>query len=93
MAIGMSPRQAELLRFIQGHIAAKGKAPTFVEMCAGIGAPNKSTVARLLDCLEARGRIRRGPGRPRAIAVLEPLAIPRAPDGAPLFSVPFREAC
>lgn len=84
-------RQQALLRFIHGYLQAKGYAPTFAEMAAGLGYPvtAKRRIAELLDGLEERGHIRRLPNRVRAIEVLHPPAIPRAPDGAPLFVVPL----
>ena len=83
-----TPRQLDLLRFIKGHLAARGYAPSFVEMAKGIGCTSNSTVARLMDGLEERGLVRRMPAQARSIEVLSDIPIPRAPDGAPLRCVP-----
>lgn len=89
-----TPRQLHLLRFIAGHIEARGHAPTVQECAAALGERAKGNAHRLLDGLEERGLIRRPPNHrgnraPRQIEVLHPVPIPRAPDGAPLHFIPF----
>jgi SOS-response transcriptional repressor LexA len=89
--IGLTARQMDGLRFIAGFQAAKGYSPSYVEIAKGIGLSgetSKHAVYRLVTGLCERGAIRRLPHRERAIEVLVPVAIPRAPDGAPLFFVP-----
>lgn len=81
-------RQLAALRFITGYLQAHdGVSPTLDEISHGIGLGRRSSAARLLDCLEERGRIRRLPRRQQAIEVLAPVAVPYAPDGAPLYFV------
>lgn len=81
-------RQADLLRYIAGYVEAHGGLyPSYREMAAGVGVASSSAVHRLLNGLEARGRVRRLPYRARAIELLAPVAIPRAADGAPLHAV------
>jgi len=90
-----TPRQMQLLRFIRGFQLAKGYSPSHREMAEGIGlSPRaKARIFDLLGGLEHRGLVRRLYGRARAIDVIAGPAIPRAPDGAPLFEVvSFREA-
>ncbi|WCT78899.1 LexA family protein [Novosphingobium humi] len=81
-------RQADLLRYIQGHIEAKGFTPTFKEMSAGIGVRSRTTLWGLLLELRRRGSIRKLNTSPPAFEVLKPIAIPRGPDGAPLYFIP-----
>jgi SOS-response transcriptional repressor LexA len=82
-----------LLRFIQGYQEANEETPSFDKMRAGIGATSKSIVHHLLNALEERGYIWRtekwkwGGRSGRAIEILYPVPIPRAPDGAPLYFV------
>lgn len=71
-ALGLTPRARELLRFIEEHFDRHGVAPTFAEMCTGIGVSSKHAVFRLLAQLEERGHIRRLPNRARAIELLRP---------------------
>lgn len=92
MTLPVTPtaRQADALRFIHGYqLAHGGVSPSFSEIRDALGLAAKSCVFRLLDGLVERGHIRRRACRQRAIEVLVPPAIPLAPDGAPLFAVPF----
>lgn len=85
--IGLTHRQAAALRFIIGFTESHGVAPSQGEIAAGIGMKSPPRAHYLLNRLEERGAIRRVPQRPRAIEVLHPVSIPRAPDGAPLYFV------
>lgn len=89
--MGLTEKQADLLRFIAGFQAARGYSPTFDEMADGLGLKSKGCVARLADGLEERKAIRRLPDRARAIEVLVPVSIPRAPDGGALRLVTAAE--
>lgn len=87
-------RQMQLLRFISGYQLARGYSHCFREMALGVGLSprSKQPISNLLDALERRGLARRLYNRTRAVELLTSPAIPRAPDGAPLFEVPgFRE--
>ncbi len=66
----LTQRQSDLLRFIHKHSAEKGIAPTFSEMCDGVGINSKAYIYRLLEGLEERGFIRRLQNRNRAIEIL-----------------------
>lgn len=90
--ISLTPRQQDLLRFVIGFQEAKGFSPSFKEIATGIGLKGTAQVSRQLDALEERGAIRRLVGRARAIEVLVRIAIPRAPDGSPLYIVRAGEA-
>lgn len=90
--ISATPRQLELLRFIHGHIEAKGRAPSVRECAIGLGLKVMPTGGHqsthfALKRLEERGHIRRLPNRARAIEVLHKPAIPRDPQGKPLYFV------
>lgn len=89
MSYGLTQRQVDLLRFIQGYQRAHGGvSPSIVECAVGIGVVNKSNASRLLAALEERGAIRRLPNRKRGIEVLTPdLPVPSI-AGAPLYAVP-----
>ena len=92
-ASAMPRREQAALRFITGYQAAHdGISPSFEQLREALGLSSKSHVMPLLDRLEARLRIQRLRGRFRAIRVLAPIAIPRAPDGAPLYAVPLAAA-
>lgn len=67
---GLTRQQQALLDFIVLQIRETGLAPNYSEMRAGMGLASNSGVARLLDGLEERGRIRRLANRVRAIELV-----------------------
>ena len=73
----LTKRQRECLLFIQDHQANHGGvSPSVREIAAAMGASRSNeTALGLLRGLEARGFIRRLPGRHRAIEVLRPIPI------------------
>ncbi len=90
MAVGLTPQQARALRYIAGYVqASEGVSPTYSEVRDALGVRSNSSVHRALVALEERGCIHRLPHRSRAVDLLVPVAIPRAPDGAPLYAVPL----
>lgn len=91
--IALTPRQQDALRFITGYQERNGISPTLREIADAIGLKSKTvfTADWLVRSLEERGAIARI-GRQRAIAVLKPIAIPRAPDGEPLHFVRIGES-
>lgn len=92
--ISLTRPQANLLRYIAGYVEAHGYGPTYNEMRDGLGYANRGAIHRLIVAIEERGaigRIRIWPcfnQRARAIFPKGEVAIPRAPDGEPLFAVP-----
>lgn len=65
---GLTARQQELLRFIQGYVVEhKGVPPSYEEMTFGIGVASKSGISRLVNGLEERGFVRRLPNRWRSV--------------------------
>jgi repressor LexA len=70
--VTLTPRQAELRRFIQSYIEAYGIAPTYREMATGIGAVSNSSIHRLLTGMEQRGAVRWVHGSARSLVVLMP---------------------
>ncbi len=87
--IGLTPRQAALLRFIRGYqLANGGISPTIRDCMRGLGLNSTQSIHRMFVCLEERGSIRRLRNRERAIEVLQRMPIPSI-DGAPLYAVPL----
>lgn len=80
--IGLTPKQRELLDFVERFIAGNGGvAPTFAQMGAGMGIISKSGVHRLLTALEERGLIRRHKNRARSIEIVtQPAGLRGASD-------------
>lgn len=66
----LTPRQNDLLTFIDGYIGQRGSAPDFREMADALGLKSLNSVDRMLKALEERGFIRRLHRRARAIEVI-----------------------
>ena len=80
----LTPKQQELLRFIQNRLDEGGVSPSVEEMKEALDLRSKSVIHRLIHALEERGFIRRLPNRARALEVLKlPEAMHRAPKAAP----------
>ncbi len=79
---GVTPRQAQVLTYLQQRQEAGGPAPSLREIAAGIGSKSTGHVAEFVAGLEARGLIRRIPGGKRSIALVEQPARPVAPPVA-----------
>jgi repressor LexA len=80
----LTPKQQELLGFIQTRLEEGGVSPSFEEMKEALDLRSKSGIHRLINALEERGFIRRLPNRARALEVLKlPEAMHRAPKAAP----------
>lgn len=78
----------EILSFVAGYLEARnGVSPSYADICDALGVSSKSLVDRRLADIEASGRLFRMKGHHRAMAITFPVAIPRAPDGAPLYFV------
>ena len=71
----LTPRQHDLLKFIEAYTAKHGHGPSYEEMAAGIGLSAKSRIFELVKCLEQRGHIRKLPNHSRSIEVIRPCAI------------------
>lgn len=70
MKAGLTPKQAELLAYLDEFTAREGHSPSFDQMTTQLGLSSKSGVSRLIDALEERGCIIRLPNRARAISVV-----------------------
>jgi len=66
----MTFQQAKLLAFIASYIAENGASPSTEEMRVHLELKSKSGVSRILDGLEAAGKIRRPANRARSVEVL-----------------------
>ena len=67
----LSPRQREILEFVNSHVDRHGYPPTVREIGGAVGLTSPSTVHAHLARLEAAGLIRRDPTKPRALEVIE----------------------
>ncbi|WP_165909516.1 LexA family transcriptional regulator [Shinella sp. JR1-6] len=68
----LTHRQQDTMHFIMAYRNESGGiSPSYAEIMDAIGVRSKSTVNRLLNGLEERGRIIRMPNRARTIQVIE----------------------
>jgi len=82
----LSPRQVEILQYIQKVTREKGYPPSVREIGKAVGLSSSSTVHGHLAQLEAKGYIRRDPSKPRAIEILDAGGFP---EGQHLVHVPL----
>lgn len=80
----LTPKQARVLRCIEGFIAQRGYSPTLDELAAELRRA-KPTVQQYLRALEARGAIARRRYAHRSIELAEPPQGPPAPLRLPLL--------
>lgn len=66
----MTERQHQLLIYIVGYTNEYGYAPSYDEMCEGIGQRSKNGIHRLVYSLCDRGYVTFEPGLARSIEVL-----------------------
>lgn len=70
-------RASQVLAFVRIQIAETGHAPSYREICAGVGISSKGEVSRIVAALERRCLLSRvGKGRVRRIR-LETANLPR----------------
>lgn len=81
----LTKRQRELLSFIAGFEAEKGRSPSVREMEAGAAIKGRASLYMRLAALEERGHITRLGGA-RQIEILKPATIACALDGKPFMA-------
>jgi repressor LexA len=72
----LTPKQKELLLFINERLKESGVPPSYDEMKEALDLRSKSGIHRLITALEERGFIRRLPHRARALEIV------KLPEGA-----------
>jgi repressor LexA len=83
----LTPKQHQLLVFIDKHLRATGCSPSFEEMKAALDLRSKSGIHRLITALEERGFLRRHKHRARALEVLRlPGDLASSPANGPRFA-------
>ena len=89
---GLTRRQEEILRFIQGF---GGYPPSMREIGDAVGLTSTSAVSYQLSCLQDKGYLRRVPGRPRTVEVVlpgQPAARLEAEDLADVLALSSQDA-
>ena len=68
---GLTPRMAQLLRFIHADMAANGGVtPSYDDMAAALGIKSRSGISRMLGLLQERGYVDRRRYGNRSIRIL-----------------------
>jgi DNA-binding MarR family transcriptional regulator len=67
----LTPRQAEVLGYLREHQVEHGFAPTVDELSQACGLGSAAGAHRMLKTLEAKGYVRRSPGRSRAVTLVD----------------------
>ena len=67
----LTPKQHQLLVYIDGFIKENGHSPSFEEMKNAVGLKSKSGIYMLISALEERGFIRKLAHKARALEVLK----------------------
>jgi len=67
----LTPRQRQILEYIQEYVATYGYPPSVREICAAVGLKSTSTVHGHLSRLENKGYLRRDPTKPRALELAD----------------------
>ncbi len=72
----LTPRQRQVLEFIDEELRAKGYPPSVREIGEAVGLSSPSTVHAHLGALQDKGFLRRDPTKPRAIELsYEPMSV------------------
>ena len=67
----ISPKQTEILEYIESEIINRGFPPAVREICEAVNLKSTSSVHSHLETLERNGYIRRDPTKPRAIEIVD----------------------
>ncbi|MEM8724650.1 MAG: hypothetical protein AAGE86_03920 [Pseudomonadota bacterium] len=86
--ISLTPRQAEVKRFIGDYTKRNGRSPMFQEIADGLGLASKSTAFNAVDELVVRGHAVRTKAASRNIQLLHK-PVSETPLGEPLYFVPI----
>lgn len=65
-----TPRQVELMGYLEAYIGANGAAPSLTEIANALGLASTATVVEHLENLERKGAIRRHAREHRSITLL-----------------------
>jgi len=76
MRPSLSPRQRQLLTFIERYTQEHGFPPSYEEMRTALNVSSLNGIAEMIAALERKGYIRRQPGKSRAINLQEATTAP-----------------
>ena len=85
----LTPRQRQVLEFIDGEVRSRGYPPSVREIGEAIGLSSSSTVHAHLAALQDKGFLRRDPTKPRAIELHYESGSGQAIERRPVRHVPL----
>ena len=88
-ATGLTPRQREILEYIETSISERGFPPSVREIGEAVGLNSPSTVHNHLETLSRLGYLRRDPSKPRAMLVRYDSGSGAALERRPVRHVPL----
>ena len=88
-ASGLTPRQREILEYIETSISERGFPPSVREIGEAVGLNSPSTVHNHLETLSRLGYLRRDPSKPRAMLVRYDSGSGAALERRPVRHVPL----
>ncbi len=89
--LDLTPVQARTLRYLQRQIDTTGICPSYDDIAAALGWRSRSSAMRRIEELEARGFVRRIPGRKRAVTIVRRVSDPDACGICPRCGAAMRE--
>src|SRR4051794_25231257 len=88
-AAPLTPRQQEILEFVDQEVRRRGYPPSVREIGEAVGLSSSSTVHAHLAALQDKGYLRRDPTKPRAIEVCFEPGSGAVVDRRPVVHVPL----
>ncbi len=67
----ITPKEAELLKFIYGYLNKNHLCPSYKEIMKSVNIRSGSQIVRLIDTLVERGYIRKIAGKQRALEIIK----------------------
>ncbi|MFN8015627.1 MAG: transcriptional repressor LexA [Acidimicrobiia bacterium] len=86
---GLTPRQKEVLEYIDENLRDKGYPPSVREIATALGLTSPATVHNHLNTLEDKGYIKRDPTKPRAMEVLYESSSGAVTERRPVKHIPL----
>lgn len=77
----LTPRQSQVLAFIEQHVATHGFAPSVAEIARAFGLASPNGVAKHLAALEQKGWLTVAPGKARGLRLVASQGVPATPLG------------
>jgi repressor LexA len=90
MENALTPRQAEILEAIRGHIAEHRRPPSRPELAKSLGIASTNAIFKHLAALQRKGAIELSPGLARGIRIKEESGLPligRVAAGSPMLAI------